>query len=254
MRDIGSILVAALGGAFLAVAIIFAAANTGYLPAAATGGMTDARIRGYLLAHPQILSEMTDLAQAQAEAADEAKSAAAIKKIGLKTFFDPSVAFVTGPENAKTSIVEFYDYDCPYCRASLPAMERFYEKHKSDTRFSFIEFPIPSLHGPGADLAAMVSLAARRQPDKYVPLHFALMSQKEQLDEATIYAVAAQVGLDIKKLKEDVKDPIIAETLATSKNLAHQAGINGTPTFIINGVMHPGAVDDDELKALTKTS
>jgi protein-disulfide isomerase len=253
MRDIGSILAAALGGAFLAVVIVFAAANTGYLPGGA-GGVSDARIRAYLLSHPELVTEMTDRVQAKQDAQTAANAAAAIKKIGLKTFFDPSVAFVTGPENAKTSLVEFYDYDCPYCRASLPAMERFYEKHKNDTRFSFIEFPIPSLHGPGADLAAMVSLAARRQPDKYVPLHFALMSQEGSLDEATIYAVAAKVGLDIAKLKKDVQDPIIAETLVTSKNLAHSAGVDGTPTFIINGVMHPGAVDDDELKRLTKTS
>jgi len=254
MRDIGSVVAAALGGAFLAVAVVFAAANTGYLPGAVSGPMADARIRSYLLTHPEIVTEMTDRVQARQEAVTAATAAATIKKIGLKTFFDPSVAFVTGPENAKTSLVEFYDYDCPYCRASLPAMERFYEKHKNDTRFSFIEFPIPSLHGPGADLAAMVSLAARRQPDKYVPLHFALMSQEGALDEAMIYAAAAKVGMDIAKLKKDVADPIIAQTLATSKNLAHSAGIDGTPTFIINGVMHPGAVDDDELKKLTKTS
>ena len=54
----------------------------------------------------------------------------------------PRVAFVTGPADAKNTLVEFYDYDCPYCRASLPAVKKFYDAHKDDTRFSFIEFPI----------------------------------------------------------------------------------------------------------------
>ena len=246
MRDTRSIITAALGGACLAIAVVFAAAGSGLLP------VSDSKIRDYLLSHPQIVGQMTELAQAEQDKADAVKNAATIKKIGLSTFFDPKLAFVTGPQNAKTSLVEFYDYDCPYCRASLPAMIRFYEAHKNDTRFSFIEFPIPSLHGPGADLAAMVSLAARRQPDKYVPLHFALMSQEGSLDEDAIYAVAARVGLDIPKLKEDVKDPEIAKTLVASKDLAHKAGIDGTPTFIINGVMHPGAVGDDDLKELIK--
>jgi protein-disulfide isomerase len=133
-------------------------------------------------------------------------------------------------------------------------MTKFYEKHKNDTRFSFIEFPIPALHGPGADLAAKVSLAARRQPDKYLALHFALMGQEGSLDEQMIYDAATKAGLDIAKLKTDMQDPAIDEALAASKELAHKAGINGTPTFIINGVMHPGAVDDETINQLAQQS
>ena len=80
----------------------------------------------------------------------------------------PRIAFVTGPADAKKTLVEFYDYDCPYCRASLPAVKKFYDAHKNDTRFSFIEFPIKQLHGESAVLAARASLAARRQPDNYM--------------------------------------------------------------------------------------
>ena len=108
-------------------------------------------IRGYLLAHPELVAEMTDRLQKQAGAADQAKAAAAMKKIGMAPFFDPKVAFVTGPADAKKSVVEFYDYNCPYCRASLPAVEKFYQQHKNDTRFSFIEFPIK---GPDSIVAA----------------------------------------------------------------------------------------------------
>ncbi len=245
MRDGKPALVGALGGALLAVLIVFTAANTGLLPG-------DDHIRAYLLSHPELVDEMTQKMQIRQQDADAAKMAAAIKKIGMKTFFDPHIAFVTGPADAKKSVVEFYDYDCPYCRASLPAMKKFYEAHKNDTRFSFIEFPIPALHGPGADLAGLASLAARRQPDKYVALHFALMSQEGSIDQATIDAVAGKVGLDVDKLKMDMQDPVLAQTLAASKDLAHKVGIDGTPTFIFNGVAHPGMVEEGEIENLTK--
>ncbi len=250
MRGITAMLATAFCGALLAVAAIFAAANAGLLP----GGASDAHIRAYLLSHPELLAQMNDKLQANQQEADSAKSAATLKKIGMAAFFDPTIAFVTGPADAKKSLVEFYDYDCPYCRASLPAVEKFYQKHKNDTRFSFIEFPIPSLHGPGAVLAAKVSLAARKQPDKYVLLHFALMSQEGSLDEQTIMNVAAKVGLDMAKLQADLKDPAIDKAVTASAALAHKAGIDGTPTFIINGVMAPGAVDDETLGKLAEES
>jgi len=99
-----------------------------------------------------------------------------------------------------------------------------------------------------------VSLAARNQPDKYVALHFALMGQQGSLDEQMIMDVAAKVGLDMAKLKADLKDPAIDKAVAASADLAHKAGIDGTPTFIINGVMAPGAVDDETLGKLAEES
>jgi protein-disulfide isomerase len=148
--------------------------------------------------------------------------------------------------------VEFYDYDCPYCRASLPALGRYYEAHKNDTRFSYIEFPLPSLHGPGATLAAQASLAARQQPDIFVAFYFTLMAESGELDVQTILADAAKAGLDVDKLKADMQDTQIDKVIAASPKLADKVSIDGTPTFIFNGKMHPGAVDDATLDALMK--
>lgn len=250
MRDVTVALAGAVGGAVIAIAVIFSAANTGMLPHAAA----DAGIRAYLLSHPELVAEMTDRLQAKQQADSDRASAAAIKKLGLAPFFDPKIAFVTGPADAKKTLVEFYDYDCPYCRASLPAMKNFYAAHKNDTRFSFIEFPLPSLHGPTAVLAARASLAARLQPDKYIPFHFALLDETGNEDESVIYADAAKVGMNVAKLKADMANPAIDDAIAASHALADKAGINGTPTFIINGVMHAGAVDDAALADLTKQS
>ena len=245
MRNWASAVAGALGGALLAVIVIFAAARQGWLPGA--GGPVN--IRGYLLSHPEILSEMTDRLQLLQDAQDKAKAAAAMKKIGMAAFFDDRIAFVTGPADAKKSVVEFYDYNCPYCRLSLPAVEKFYQKHKSDTRFAFIEFPIK---GPDSIVAARVALAARLQPEKYLALHFALMNETDPVNEAMIYTDAQKVGLNMAKLKADMQNPEIDAAIAASKALATRAGIDGTPTFIVNGVMHPGAVDDDTLKSLSQ--
>ena len=246
MRNWVSAITGALGGALLAVVVIFAAARQGWLPG--TGGPVN--IRGYLLSHPEILSEMTDRLQMLQDAQDKAKAAAAMKKVGMAAFFDPRIAFISGPADAKKSVVEFYDYNCPYCRLSLPAVEKFYRQHKSDTRFSFIEFPIK---GPQSIVAARVALAARLQPDKYLALHFALMNETDPVNEAMIYADAQKAGLDMAKLKADMQNPEIDAAIAAGKALATRAGIDGTPTFIINGVMHPGAVDDDTLKSLAES-
>ena len=97
-------------------------------------------------------------------------------------------------------------------------MEKFYQQHKNDTRFSFIEFPIK---GPDSIIAARVALAARLQPDKYMALHIALMSETDLVTEATIYADAQKAGLDMAKLKADMQSPEIDAAIAASKALAH---------------------------------
>lgn len=238
----------ALGGAALAVVIVILLAAGGLLP----GASSDARIHAYLMAHPSILVDMTNKLQADQDANDDTARQVAVDKLGMKAFFNPRIAFISGPANAKTTLVEFYDYDCPYCRASLPAMKKFYAAHKNDTRFAFIEFPIESLHGPGAVLAARASLAARNQPAKFAAFYFALMSEDGALTDDLLYADARKAGLDVDRLKKDMNDPSISTTLAAGHNLAVAAKIDGTPAFIINGRMHEGAVDETLLNQLAK--
>jgi protein-disulfide isomerase len=250
MRELTTIIAGALGGALLAVVIIFAAAGNGMLPMP-QGAVSGNAIRDYLMAHPGLVSEMTDKLQAQQQADQDKAAAAAMKKIGLNAFFDPRIAFVTGPADAKKSVVEFYDYNCPYCRASLPSVEKFYQAHKNDTRFAFIEFPIK---GPDSIVAAKVALAARNQPDKYLALHFALMGESQLVDAQMLMADAQKVGLNMQQLNADMQKPMVMQTINASIDLAKQAGIDGTPTFIVNGVMHPGAVDDQTLNDLAKQS
>ncbi len=250
MRELTTIIAGALGGALIAVVIIFAAAGNGLLPT--TGGaMSGETIREYLLANPGLVAEMDQRLAAQNQENQQKNAALAMEKIGLSAFFDPKIAFITGPANAQKTVVELYDYNCPYCRASLPAVEKFYEEHKGDTRFSFIEFPIK---GPDSIVAAKVALAARNQPDKYIALHFALMRETGMVNAQVLMDNARKVGMDLVKLKADMEKPEIDAAIDASHALAKRAGIDGTPTFVVNGIIHPGAVDDATLAQMAKES
>ena len=233
-----------MGGAAVAVAIVLGLWRFGGL-----GTQGDDAIHGYMMAHPEILIAMSNKLQMQQQVSEDSARQTAVDKLGIKAFFDPKVAFITGPKDAKTTFVEFFDYNCPYCRASNPTIEAYYEKHKNDVRFAFIEFPIK---GENSTAAARLALAARKQPDKYLAFHFALMREKGLATPAMAVAIAKKVGLDLKKLQKDEQDPGISSTIAASHALAQAANIDGTPAFIINGKIREGALDDDTLTAMLK--
>jgi protein-disulfide isomerase len=238
-------LIGGFGGAVVALVAVSAAAWLGLWP----GRAGDAAFHDYLMSHPQIVVEMTNKAQAEQNDADDTARQHAVDRLGMKTFFDPKLAFVTGPANAKTTFVEFFDYNCQYCRASIPALKKFYAMHKSDTRFSFIEFPF---HGPNSTLAAEAAIAARKQGDKYVAFYFAMMSEDDAVDGHVIMADAQKAGLDLNKLQSDMKAPDVGFAIAAAHRLADAAKIDGTPAFIINSKVREGAVDDAMLDRLVK--
>lgn len=236
----------AIIGAALSLGTVFGAATLGLFPS-----MSDQRIHDYLLSHPRILVEVSSKLQAQQDASDDQGRQKAIDKLGLKPFFNPRLAFVTGPANARSTFVEFFDYNCPYCRASLPTVRRFLAAHGKDARVAFIEFPIK---GPQSTIASRAAIAARNQPDKYLAFHFLLMGEKELVTEDVLYADARKAGLNVNKLRADMQDRSVDMAIAAAHNLAAAASVDGTPAFIVNGHMHEGALDDPTLRQLLKTA
>ena len=234
-------------GAVVALIFAFGAARLD-LPPFMTANAN--AMHAYLISHPEVLVEMSNRLQAKQDDEQDSSRQAAVNKLGLKAFFDPKVAFVTGPANAKTTVVEFFDYNCPCCRASVPAMKKFFVSHR-DARFAFIEFPIK---GPRSTVAARAAMAARKQPNKYVAFHFSLMSQDGPVDDDTVYSVARRNGLDVNRLKSDMKSPVIDYSLAAARTLANAANIDGTPAFIVNGRIREGAITDDIFARMTKAS
>lgn len=242
------IVAGSIGGAVLALIVIFEFGAAGLLPANRTA--TEQTVHDYLIAHPDILVDMTNRLQAREQLAAETSRQKAVNKLGTKAYFDPKVAFVTGPANAKNTIVEFFDYNCPFCRASIPAVKKYYDKHKNDTRFAFIEFPIK---GTESTAAAHAAIAARKQPDKYVAFHFALMEETGLVDTAAVLAAAKKTGLDVPKLTADMKDPAIDAQITAAHKLADATNIDGTPAFIVNGKIREGALDDKLLARMLKS-
>jgi protein-disulfide isomerase len=240
---------AALGGfigASVALLIVIGAIALGIIPIA-----SDARLHSYLVTHPKLAYEMQAAAEAQEAEDARLQEQAAVKRLGPKRFFDPAVAYVTGPANAKNTFVELFDYNCGHCRNTAPAVRKYYEKHKNDTRFAFIDFPI---FGEASMNAARTAVASRRQGDLYLAFHFALMSEgKEAIDRDILLANAKKVGLDVIKLSADILDPVTDKSLLAALRLAREAKFRGTPVFIINGKIHDGEITEADIKELTKS-
>ena len=229
----------------MSLLVVIGAIALGIIPIA-----SDARLHAYLMAHPKLAYEMQATSEAQDAEEARLQEQAAVKRLGLKKFFDPAVAYVTGPANAKNTFVELFDYNCGHCRNTYPAVRKYYEKHKNDTRFAFIDFPI---FGEASMNAARTAVAARRQGDLYLAFHFALMSEgKEAIDRDILLANAKKSGLEVTRLSTDILDPATDKSLLAALRLAREAKFRGTPVFIVNGKVHDGEISEAEIKELTR--
>ena len=144
-------------------------------------------------------------------------------------------------------MVEFFDYNCPYCKRSVPTITKLLEQDE-DIRFAFKEWPIL---GPASVFAARAALAAEKQ-GKYEPFHFALMGAKGRLSDEQVLKVAEEVGLDVDQLQADMKSRDIDAAILKNKALAQELGINGTPAFVIGDTVVPGAATLTRLKDLVE--
>lgn len=205
-------------------------------------------VHDYLLAHPDIMVEMSNRLNTQQAAAEDKARTDALFQIGSKSLIDPKVAYIEGPADAKVTVAEFFDYRCPHCKASLGAMKNLAAQNKN-VRIAFIERPILT---PDSLLAAQAAVAARRQPGKYVPFHFALMQTAGELPKERILDIAKSVGIDTAKLEKDMVDPAVIEQVNQSNALADTLHFNGTPTFVINDRIVVGEVTTEELQELIK--
>ena len=135
-------------------------------------------------------------------------------------------------------MVEFFDYNCPYCRQVAPVMIDA-EADDPELRIVYKEFPIL---GPGSIFAAKAALAAARQ-GRYVEFHKAMMNASGRVDEALTLSIAEEAGLDIERLKQDMKDPTVQAEIDGNVELAQAMRINGTPAFVIGDEILRGATD-----------
>ncbi|MGF7160435.1 protein-disulfide isomerase [Rhodoligotrophos appendicifer] len=201
-------------------------------------------IRSYLLANPEFLREVIAALEAKDQSQQMGQAKEAIKE-NASLIFRSKTDMVAGNPEGDVTVVEFFDYNCGYCKRSLPDVNALLDKDKQ-VRLVLKEFPIL---GPGSIFASKAALAARKQ-EKYLELHNAMMEHKGTLDEAGVLAMSEKLGLDIAKLKADMEAPEVQAQIDESYKLAQALGIQGTPAFIIGDRFIPGAVGIDTLSEL----
>lgn len=156
--------------------------------------------------------------------------------------------FILGSANAPVTLVEYGDYECPHCARAQPVVEAVRDAMGDDLRVVFRAFPLAEMH-PHAMHAAEAAQATGAQ-GKFWEMHFALFDhQKRGLTDADLVAVAQSVGVDGDVVTQALADGTFVETVRAAKSGGIRSGVNGTPTFFINGTRHDDSFDEETLLA-----
>ncbi|MGR3757141.1 MAG: DsbA family protein [Tranquillimonas sp.] len=231
--------------------MLTAAAAVALAPLAAPAQeLDDARIKELAIQaireNPEIVLEAVAIlekrqADAQAQAATDVLS-------GQRDLLerDPNAPVLGNPEGDVT-VVEFFDYNCPYCRRVAPEVQALVAGG-NNVRRVYRDWPI---RGGGSVFAARAALASRNQ-GKYEEFHEAMMGLSERAEEASVLRIAEEIGLDIEQMRKDMEAPEIDEHIQTSMQLTQSLGFNGTPSFVIGDALVPGFVEQEKLEELVE--
>src|SRR4051795_4285734 len=206
----------------------------------------EAIIKSYLVTHPEVLEEaMTELSKRQA-AAETEKHEASIAQNSNAIFNSPRQV-VLGNKDGDVTFVEFFDYNCGYCKR---AMSDMLDLMKADSKLKVVlkEFPVLS---QGSVEAAQVAVAVRMQDPtgkKYLDFHQKLLGGRGAADKARAMAAAKDAGLDMARLEKDLASSEVKATLEENLKLAEAMGMNGTPSYVIGKQVVIGAVGLESLK------
>lgn len=203
-------------------------------------------VHDYLLKNPEVIREAIQALQAKEEQNKADAQTALVTQNKDALFNDPATP-VAGNPMGDVTVVEFFDYHCPYCKAVASPLNQLIQEDKG-VRLVLKEFPIL---GQDSILAAQAALAAVAQ-GKYWELHQGLMEHRGQFDMEVIKSIAAKAGLDPKKLEADMQSDKIQPALSANHALAKTLDISATPTFVIGDQVVEGAVPLEQLKDLIK--
>jgi protein-disulfide isomerase len=201
-------------------------------------------IRAYLMANPEVLVDaMAELEKKQDSQRDNVAQKA-IQQNQTELLRDPETP-VAGNAQGDVTIVEFSDYQCPYCKKAHTAVKSVLA---TDGKVKLVYKDLPIL-GEASKVAAVAALASIKQ-GKHDAFHDALMLNTSKLDTDLIFQIAASVGLDVPRLQKDMEDPKIRDIIARNMALAEELGVRGTPAFVIGKQFVPGAVDAKALQQM----
>ena len=206
----------------------------------------DKQIEDYFMRNPEKLEQALENMQAFMEDRANRQQAEALLQNADKLYRDEA-DYTMGPQNAPITIVEFFDYNCGYCKRSFAPLMEALEENK-DVRLVFKEYPIL---GEPSYLASSTALAINDKM-KYLTYHSKLMTHSGRVSQAVVEKILGELKLPPQKLQADARSDKYVLQLAETRQLADAIGVNGTPAFVINGQLFPGALNKAELMQAIK--
>lgn len=198
-------------------------------------------VRDTLLKNPEILMEAMQVLQAKQEAAREEMQKAALSQL-TDHIITPGITPIGGNPKGDVTIVEFFDYQCGYCKRAFPTIMEVVNSDQN-IRFVMKEFAIL---GPVSEIAARAALASQKQ-GKYEDFHKELMTVRGRLSEDKIYKTAEGLGMNVDQLKKDMQADDVTKEITSTRTIAQSLNITGTPAFIVGDQILPGAVPGEAL-------
>ena len=210
-------------------------------------------IRDYLLKNPELLQEVIQEMERRQAQAEAEKHKEAIKEHAA-LLFNSKRQIVLGNPEGDVTMVEFFDYNCGFCRKALADK---IELMKNDPKLRLVlkEFPVL---GEGSTQAAQVAVSVRLQDKtggkKYFEFHQKMFASRGAIDKARALAVVREIGLDAARAERDMGSDEVRQTLEEGFRLAEALGINGTPTYVLAGQVVVGAVGTEKLREAINTA
>lgn len=192
-------------------------------------------VKEYFLNNPEAFLEIQTALETKMEKIQAEKFQATLKE-SAKDIYRRANSPVAGNPNGDITVVEFFDYNCGYCKRAFTDMAKLIEKDPK-IRLVLKELPILS---KGSEEASKVALAAKLQ-GKYWEAHRALLNVRGELNEQTSLKAVEKIGVDMGKLKKDMESPEVKEEIAFVRGLAQKMGVQGTPHFLVGDKAIPGA-------------
>ncbi len=209
-------------------------------------------IKDYLMAHPEVIQDALSELEKRQTAAEAEKHKAAVKD-NAEALLNSSRQVVLGNPQGDVALVEFFDYNCAFCKRAMADM---LDLLKGDPKLKIVlkEFPVL---GEGSVQAAQVAVAVRMQDKtgkKYLDFHQKLLGGRGQADRANALAAAKETGLDMKRLEKDMASDEIKASLEESFKLADALGLTGTPSYVVGSDILVGAVGLSALQEKVNTA
>lgn len=155
-----------------------------------------------------------------------------------------------GRADAPVTLVEYGDYECPYCGQAQPIVKHVQQQMGDRLQFAFRNFPLTNVH-PHAQQAAEAAESAGAQ-GKFWEMHDALYEHQQDLTTSNLLRLGEAAGVDVAKMRQDLETGAFEDRVYEDFMSGVRSGVNGTPSFFINGVRYDGAWDDDTLLAVVQ--